>query len=113
MASDLDHVRLQIGDTDVSNDPLLSDAEITVYLDDRSVVDSTGATTSVNIVAAAADAAGAIAAKYARQFDFSEDSQTFSRAQRVGHYTMLEQQLRKRQGGYSAPVRLAGTATTS
>lgn len=109
--SNVDTVRLLIGDADAS-DEVLSDADITTFLDSRSLVDSTGATTSVNTVAAAADCAGAVAAKYARNFDFQEDGQAFNVSQKVGHYTALEQTLRKRQGGYAAPLRLAGTATT-
>lgn len=112
LASDIDAVRLAVGDTDTA-DAILSDEEIGSFIDGRSLVDTTGATTGVNIPAAAADAAGAIAAKYARQFDFSEDGQSFSRAQRVGHYTALEQTLRRRQGGYAQPLSLAGTETTS
>lgn len=92
-------------------DPLLYDDEVDQQIAFRSVVDSTGGTTSVNLVAAAADCAGAIAAKYARDFDFSEDGQNFSRAQRVGQYMSLEMELRKRQGGYSAPLRIPGTAS--
>jgi hypothetical protein len=107
--SERDKVRLEVGDTD-STDPLLYDDEIDALLTNRSVVTSTGGTV-FNVPAAAADAAGAIAAKYARQFDFASDGQNFQRAQRVGHYQALEQTLRKRAGGQSVPFRLAGTAT--
>jgi hypothetical protein len=105
--SNLESVRLLTGDTDVS-DALLSDAEITNLLEDRTVLNDSGGTVSVNVPAAAADAAGAIAAKFARQFDFSEDSQRFDRSQRYSHYIALEQRLRTRQGGAWEP---AGTAT--
>lgn len=108
--SDIDDVRLLVGDTDTS-DELLSDADITIFLDSRSIVES-GSTVSVNKIAAAADAAGAIAAKYARTFNFGEDGQTFQVAQRVGHYQALERSLRARSGGFSSPISLAGTATT-
>lgn len=111
MATDLDLVRLQIGDTD-ENDPLLLDDEIDAILERRGQVDDTGGTV-YNHAAAAADAAGAIAAKYARDFNFAEDGQRFDRAQRVGHYQALERTLRSRAGGVSMPVTLAGTASTT
>jgi hypothetical protein len=111
MPSDLDLVRLSIGDTD-DTDPLLLDDEIEALLERRGVIDTTGGTV-YNIPAAAADAAGAIAAKYAREFDFSEDGQNFRRAQRVGHYQALERSLRSRSGGVAVPVRLAGTETVT
>lgn len=105
-----DRVRLAIGDTD-PDDPLLSDAEVDDVLDQRYIVDTTAGTT-YNIPAAAADCAGAIAAKYAREFNFAEDGQNFQRAQRVGHYQALERTLRARQGGASIALSLAGTAST-
>jgi hypothetical protein len=111
MPSDLDLVRLSIGDTD-EDDPLLLDDEIDALLERRAVLDTSGGTV-YNIPAAAADAAGAIAAKYAREFNFAEDGQRFDRAQRVGHYLSLQAQLRNQQGGVSMPVTLAGTASTT
>lgn len=111
ITSDKDRVRLLIGDTD-ENDPLLYDEEIVEILSQRTVLDSSGGTLGVNVPAAAADAAGAIAAKYARSFNFSEDGQSFQAGQRVAHYTELARQLRNRSGGFSQPVSLAGTATT-
>lgn len=107
--SNLERVRLLVGDTDDA-DPQLTDDEINNFIDVRSVTDDTGGTVITNVPAAAADAAGAIAAQYAREFDFSEDSQNFQRAQRVGHYRALEDDLRNRSGGYA--VSLGGTATT-
>jgi hypothetical protein len=107
--SDRDKVRLLIGDTD-SVDPQLADSEVDSFLADRSVLDSTGGTASVNIPAAAADCAGAIAAEYARSFDFAEDGQRFNVSQRVGHYQALERELRNRSGGVA--VSLAGTVST-
>lgn len=104
----LDTVRLLVGDTN-ADDPLLTDEEITHFIDANSVLTSTGGTASTNVQAAAADAASAIAAQYARTFDFSEDSQSFSRAQRVAHYLQIERDLRNRSGGYSVPI--GGTAT--
>lgn len=104
ISTDRDKVRLLIGDTD-TDDPILQDDEIAYHLESRTILDAdTGGTVYVNVEAAAADAAGAIAAEYARQFDFSEDSQTFSRSQRVGHYVALQRELRSRAGGYAVPV---------
>lgn len=108
--SDRDQVRLAVGDTD-QDDPILSNDEVDQYLADRGVIDTSGGTV-YNIPAAAADAAGAIAAKYAREFDFSEDGQQFARAQRVGHYQALARDLRSRSGGVSVHVSLAGTETS-
>lgn len=113
LTTNRDKVRLLVGDTN-ENDPLLYDDEIDACLTQRAVTDadSVGGT-AYNVIAAAADACGAIAAKYAREFSFSEDGQNFQRAQRVGHYLSLEQSLRKRQGGVSAHVSIAGTALIS
>lgn len=110
--SNRDRVRLTIGDTDAA-DPILTDDEVDDYLAQRYVVDASTGGTTYNVVAAAADCAGAIAAKYAREFNFAEDGQRFDRAQRVGHYQALERTLRSRSGGVSAQVRLGGTATTT
>jgi hypothetical protein len=109
--SDRDQVRLAIGDTDAA-DPILTDDEVDNFLTARAHVATTGGTT-YNIPAAAADCAGAIAAHYAREFDFAEDGQNFRRAQRVGHDQALERTLRSRSGGVAVPVRLAGTETVT
>jgi hypothetical protein len=108
--NDRERVRLLIGDTN-EDDPLLYDDEIDEQLRYSTVLDSTGGTVSVNVQAAAADSAGAVAAKFARDFNFSEDGQSFERAQRVGHYMALEQQLRNRSGGYA--VSTGGTVPTT
>lgn len=105
-----DRVRLAIGDTN-ADDPLLSDEEVDDFLATRYIIDTTAGTV-YNIPAAAADCAGAIAAKYARNFNFAEDGQRFDVAQRVGHYQALERTLRARSGGVSAAVSLGGTAST-
>jgi hypothetical protein len=105
-----DRVRLLVGDTDDS-DPLLTDDEIDNFIEVRSLLDSSGGTVSVNVPAAGADAAAAIAAQYAREFDFSEDGQNFARAQRVGHYLALAKDLRARSGGIA--VSLQGTVSTT
>lgn len=101
-------VRLLVGDTDAA-DPLLLDAEVDAFVANRTVLTSTGGTLSTNLNAAAADCAGAIAAKYAREFDFAEDGQQFSRAQRVGHYMSVERELRNRSGGFA--VSMGGTVS--
>jgi hypothetical protein len=111
LSTDRDKVRLLIGDTD-ETDPLLYDDEVDALLAQRVHVVTTGGTI-YNLPAAAADACGAIAAKFARDFDFAEDGQNFSRAQRVGHYQALEKSLRARQGGSSMPMTLGGTAYTT
>lgn len=107
--TDRDQVRLLVGDTDAA-DPQLLDAEVDAFVTNRTVLNATGGTLVTNLNAAAADCAGAIAAKYAREFDFSEDNQSFSRAQRVGNYMALERELRNRAGGYS--VSPGGTIST-
>jgi hypothetical protein len=110
LSTDRDKVRMLVGDTD-ETDPLLYDDEVDACLAMRAMTIS--GSTTYNVIAAAADAAGAISAKFARDFNFAEDGQNFQRAQRVGHYQALEQSLRSRQGGYSQPLTLAGTATTT
>jgi hypothetical protein len=77
LSTDRDKVRLLIGDTD-ETDPLLYDDEVDALLAQRVHVVTTGGTI-YNLPAAAADACGAIAAKFARDFDFAEDGQNFSR----------------------------------
>lgn len=108
--TDKDQVRLLIGDTD-TGDAVFSDTEVNQFISTRTVLDTDGGTTSVNVFAAAADACSAAAAKFSRGFNFSEDGQQFMRAQRVGHYLSLERSLRARAGGVSVPVGTSGTAT--
>ena len=102
ISTDLDRVRLAIGDTD-TDDPLLSDDEIGVYIDYRQMYDYENEVSICNVPAAAADTAEAIAAKFARDFNFAEDGQRFDRAQKFGHYTALAQKLRNRSGGVAEP----------
>ena len=108
ISTDLDRVRLLIGDTDV-NDPILSDDEIGSFVDYRQIETEDGDV--ANIPAAAADAAAACAAKFARDFNFAEDSQRFDRAQKYAHYVALEQSLRSRSGG-SGSYDYAAESTT-
>lgn len=105
-----DTVRTMVGDPG-SGGTILTDTQIDTFLTTYSVLDSSGGTTSVNIPRAAADCAGAIAAYWARDFDFSEDGQNFQRAQRVGHYLQLERDLLNRSGGIAVPH--SGTTPTS
>jgi hypothetical protein len=105
--TDRDRVRLMIGDTDES-DPLLSDDEIAAFVAYRKV-ENEDEESVTNIPAAAADAADAIAAKFARKFNFAEDGQRFDVAQQHGHYLALAQRLRTRAGGVSAPYREPST----
>jgi hypothetical protein len=105
-----DQVRLLIGDTD-ADDPLLTDSEVDNFVTYRSVLNDSGGTITTNVPAAAADCAGAIAAEFARTFDFAEDGQRFNVSQRVGHYQALERELRNRSGGVA--VGLGGTITST
>lgn len=82
--SDRDGVRLKIGDNQA--DKLLTDTEVDSYI----------AAWPENLELAAADAADAIAAKYARGFTFATDGQSFNRRERYLHYTELAERLRKR-----------------
>ena len=103
--SNRQQVNLLVGGT------ILTDTEVDHFVNSRALLDSDGGTISVNIPAAAADAAGAIAALYAREFNFAEDGQRFDRAQKHGHYLALERELRNRAGGVA--VSIGGTATTT
>lgn len=85
--SDLDRVRLRVGDTDMS-DPLLSDQEIETLLGEW----------PGNLDLVAANAAEAIAAKFSRGFNFTTERQQFNRSERVNHYTQLAANLRRRGG---------------
>lgn len=102
ITTNLDRVRLLIGDTN-ADDPLLSDDEVSVHITYRTYENDDGDTV-VNVPAAAADAAAAIAAKFSREFNFAGDGQRFDRAQKVSHYMVLEQSLRSRAGGVAAPA---------
>jgi hypothetical protein len=105
--TDLDTIRLLVGDTE-TGDAILEDADYNDFIARQQLQTSAGTVTNIN--AAAADAAGAIAAKFARDYDFSEDGQSFSRSQRIGQYMNLERELRNRSGGVIVSV--AGSALT-
>lgn len=93
--TDLEKVRLVVGDTD-STDPLLTDAEVNHFLGEHS---------DINVAAAAA--AEAIAGKFARGYNFATDGQSFNRSERVDHYLALAARLDP------ANARNAGGITTT
>lgn len=99
--TDVDRVRLAIGDADES-DQLLSDDDLQVFIDARQI-ETTDGDTVTNIPAAAADACAALAAKFARHFNFAEDGQRFDVSQRVSQFLALETALRSRAGGAAEP----------
>ena len=92
-SSEIDLVRLKIGDTD-TEDALLVDEEIEVFIE----------AWPGNIELAAADAADAIAAKFSRGFNFATDGQAFNRRERVEHYADLAKRLRSRGGIFVWPT---------
>lgn len=81
--TNLEKVRLEIGDTD-STDPQFTDAEINYFLDAAGNV----------VVDAAIKACEALVAKYSREYDFETDQQKFSRSQRAKAYKDLAAELR-------------------
>lgn len=97
--SDVEKVRLKVGDTDPA-DELLTDDEIAVHV----------TAWPDNVELAAANAAEAIAAKYARDYSFqTAEGQRFSRGERVAHYMDLSRTLRARGGALVWPTPAAET----
>lgn len=86
--SDRDDVRLELGDTDAA-DVLFSDSEIQYFLD----------AASGDVLLATARACDSLARRFARDFDFSTDGQSFSKGQRSEHYRLLAKELRLRAAG--------------
>lgn len=84
----LDKVRLLIGDTD-STAPELSDEEVNFFITER----------ASNIYLAAADCCDALAAKYARAYDFETDNQSFKRSQAHAAYMDMAARFRARAHG--------------
>lgn len=82
-----DQVRLQIGDND-SNAFLLTDAEIDSFLERH----------TDQVLPAAADACDALAARFARDFDFKWKDGEFKKGSRADRYAKLAEQLRARAG---------------
>lgn len=89
--SDRDRVRLKCGDSDGTD--RLTDAEVDAFV----------VAWPENPDLAAADAAEAIAGKYADGFNFTTDGQSFNRRERVEHYMNLAATLRKRGGTFEWP----------
>lgn len=90
----IDKVRLKVGDTDMT-DPLLTDDEVLTHI----------AAWPDNADLAAADAAEAIAARFARDYSFqTATGQRFDRRERVAHYMGLAETLRKRGGTFVWPT---------
>lgn len=87
----IQRIRLKIGDKDGN---LLTDTDIETYV----------TAWPDNVEMAAADCAEAIAAKYSKDFNFSEDGQVFNRRERVAHYMALSERLRKRGGQFVWPA---------
>lgn len=90
ISTTLDKVRLVIGDTDSASYEL-SDDEINYFLGDR----------GDNVLLAAADCCDALAAKYARAYDFTTDGQSFKRSQAAQAYREQAVRLRARAQGVS------------
>jgi len=84
LESDLEKVRLEIGDTDSATE-LFSDAEIESKLGE-----------AADILVATASLADILARRFARAFDFAEDGQSFSRSQMSKAYAQLAKDLRQR-----------------
>lgn len=78
--SDLEKVRLEIGDTN-SADPQFTDAEIDYFL------------TKGDVTTAAIAACEALVAKYSREYDFETDQQKFARSQKAANYRALADSL--------------------
>ena len=78
-------VRLEVGDTDTT-DQLLTDEELQVWIDSR----------ADNVLLAAADACDALARRFARDFDFETDGQSFKRGARSKVYADRAHDLRVR-----------------
>jgi len=83
----VDIVRFRIGDTDAAA-PKLSDEEIQQCIDEW----------PDNTDLAAANAAEAIAATFAGDFDFQTDGQVFNRSQQYANYKAMADTLRARAG---------------
>ena len=80
-----DQVRLQIGDTDTGN-ALFTDAEVDQFLERH----------TDQVLPAAADACDALAARFARDFDFKWKDGEFKKGSRADRYAKMAEQLRTR-----------------
>jgi hypothetical protein len=90
--TDLGQVRLEIGDTD-SDSALFTDQEIGVKLAETS-----------NVLLASAALLDLLATRFAREFDFSEDGQSFKKGSRSAAYAARAQALRNRANGVQTVV---------
>ncbi len=90
--SDRNRVRLEIQDTD-NQRWLFADVE----LDDFLAQDG-------SVLLAAAHAAETMAARMAREYDFSADGASFSRSQQTKAWLMMAVQLRRRANSEASPV---------
>lgn len=80
----LDEFRLLIGDTDQAR-ALFNDDEAQWFIDQ-----------ATDVTAAAADACDQLATRFARDFDFAEDGQSFRRGQMSAAYAARAKILRQR-----------------
>lgn len=81
----LAQVRLEIGDTD-STAPLFADEEIQVKLAAR----------ADDVLLTAADLCDVLAIRFAKEFDFETDGQSFKRSDKAKAYTAMSKALRLR-----------------
>ncbi len=97
----LDEFRLGLGDHPTPDTPegdyvyLLNDDECDYFIDKH----------PTNLMLALADACDALAARFARGFDFAEDGQSFSRSQMASQYAARATEYRRiarRQGAFTA-----------
>ena len=88
-----DKLRLLIGDTD-STQVLFQDDELDYFLSERTDV----------VLLAAADACDALATRFARDYDFETDSQSFKRSQQSKAYREMAASLRARASGITTLV---------
>ncbi len=101
-SSNRDAVRLTIGDTD-TNDQQLQDSEIEYYLS------LFGLTGDGRVIPASIRACEALAAKYARQVDTTNQGLSVGASKRMEHYQALATTLRL-QGATVAEVFLGGSS---
>ncbi len=80
-------VRLELGDT-TAGAALFSDEELGVWIGNR----------ADNVLLAAADACEALSRRYAADYNFSTDGQSFSRGQLADSYAKRAIELRERAG---------------
>lgn len=87
LATDTGKVRLELGDSTEAG-ALLSDEEIAVFLEREG-----------SVLGAAAAACDALARRFARDVDFTQDDSSYKLGSRSEHYANLAKELRDRAGG--------------